>query len=143
MSSDLTPKSSERTIQDHLKHYYALLRDGQDFPISSLFNYFRLLQPSLHKNLESKNLDMSALNYALPRLPGCILDTKQVIIAQSKEQLTTVGIDVSTWELLGSPARLRQNYFDHITKTLVILINSDSDIDDFVNCLVSLQIERG
>lgn len=142
MSSDLTPKSSERTIQDHLKHYYSLLNEGQNFPISSLFNYFRLLQPSLHKNLESTTIDVSALSYALPRLPECILDTKQVIIAQSKDQLVAVGIDISEWELQGSPARRRQNYFDHITKTLVIFINSDSDIDDFINCLISLQMER-
>jgi hypothetical protein len=119
-----------------------LLRSGEDFPISSLFNYFRLLQPSLQKNLESTALDISALNYALPRLPECILDTKQVIIAQSKDQLTSAGIDVTNWELLGSPARRRQNYFDKVTKTLVILINSDSDTDDFINCLVSLQMER-
>jgi hypothetical protein len=142
MSADLTPKSSERAIQDHLKHYYSLLRSGEDFPISSLFNYFRLLQPSLQKKLELPELDISALNYALPRLPECILETKQVVIAQSKSQLTTAGIDVSNWELQGSPARRRQNYFDRVTKTLVILINSDSDTDDFINCLVSLQMER-
>jgi len=142
MSSDLTPKSSERSIQDHLKHYYSLLRSGEDFPISSLFNYFRLLQPSLQKGLESTSIDVSALNYAIPRLPACILDTKQVVIAQSKDQLVTASIDISSWELVGSPARRRQNYFDKVTKTLVILINSDSDTDDFINCLVSLQMER-
>ena len=142
MSSDLTPKSSERSIQDHLKHYYSQIRSNQDFPVSSLYNYYRILRPSLHKQLESGVLDISALNYALSRLPNCILATRQVIIAQSREQLSSAGIDISGWEVQGSPARRRQNYFDRVTKTLVVLINSDSDIDDFINCLICLQLER-
>ncbi|MFZ2153397.1 MAG: hypothetical protein WAV41_05120 [Microgenomates group bacterium] len=142
MSSDLTPSSSEKSIQDHLKHYYSQIHSYQDFSISTLYNYYRLLHPSLHKKVEENILDISALNYALPRLPNCILTAHQVIIAQSQSQLTAANIDISSWELQGSSSRRRQNYYDHITKTLLVLINSDSDIDDLINCLICVQIER-
>lgn len=139
---DLTPKSSERSIQDHLRRYYSLLRANQPFLVSELFDTYRLLRPSLHKKIDSPALDISALNYAMPRLPDCVLDTTKVTIAHSIAELTTAGIDISLWESYSSPARRRKNYYSPEHHHLVILVNSDSDLDDFVNCLICLQIER-
>jgi hypothetical protein len=142
MSLDIGPKSSEKSIQEHLRHYYDSLNSGLVFPISSLFETYRRSHPSLHKLLDSLEPDYSALNYCLPRLPPCIYTINKVVIAQSHDQLPLANLDISTWELQGSPARRRQNYFDKNSNTLVILINSDSDIDDFINCLICFQIER-
>lgn len=138
----LAPKSSEKSIQDHLRYYYSLIRSGQKFLISSLFNTYRLSRPSLHKLMESNSLDISALSYSVPRLPPSIFITKNIVIAQSPDQLKTAGIDVLSWELQGAQARRRQNFFDHVTQTMAVLINSDSDLDDFINCLIATQIER-
>lgn len=142
LNSPSSPKSSEKSIQNHLRRYYSLLGSNVDFNLSLLFDTYRLSRPSLHKLVDSKTVDASALNYAVPRLPPCVNVVSKVIIAQSTDQLASFGIDISTWEIQSAPARRRLNYFDDTSKTLAILINSDSDIDDFINCLIAFQIER-
>ena len=143
MSNDLIgPKSSEKSIQEYLRRYYSLLKSSTEFNLSDIFDSYRSSNPSLHKLISSEMVDVSAISYALPRLPTCIFSTRKVIIAQSLEQLSKAGIDISTWQLQSAKARRRLNYYDRISQTLVILANSDSDLDDFINCLVASQIER-
>jgi len=143
MSNDIiSPKSSEKTIQEYLRRYYSLLKSSTEFNISDIFDSYRTSNPSLHKLMSAKTTDVSVLSYTLPRLPLCIHSTRKVIIAQNLEQLVKAEIDISTWQLQSAKARRRKNYYDRISQTLVILVNSDSDLDDFINCLVASQIER-
>lgn len=134
-------RSSEPSIQNHLRKYYSLLDSGKEFKISELFESYRLLKPSLHKLIDSPQTDTSALGYAVDRLPHCTSQTKKIIIAQSLDQLKSINVDISGWEEMSSPARRRQNYFHAGSGTLVVLTSSDSDLDDLINCLIAYQIE--
>jgi hypothetical protein len=138
----LNIKSSEKTIQEHIRRYYSNLHSGEEILVSSFFDTYRQSHPSLHKLADLPQTDVDALSYCLPRLPDCIFKTKKLIISQNIDQLKSLNIDISSWESIVAPARRRQIYFDKISQTMVAFISSDSDIDDLVNCLISFQIER-
>jgi hypothetical protein len=135
-------KSSEKTIQEHIRHYYTALNSGQEFTISSLFDYYRQSRPSLHKLINDPGLDISTLCYSLSRQPLLIIKTDKIIIVKDPEQLVQMGVNISALELVSAPSRRRQNYYDRIQKILYILITSDSDIDDLINTLIAIQVER-
>lgn len=135
-------KSSERTIKEHLRRYYSYLQSSQEFLISSLFDSYRNYHPSLHKFADSNNIDISVLCYCLPRLPQVILKTKKIFICQDLIQLKDRGIDINSFEKITALARRRLNYFDSNTGLLIVMVTSDSDIDDLINTLIAFQIER-
>lgn len=141
MSTDITVRSSEKSIQEHLRRSYTALFSGQEIYLSTLYDTYRSLRPSLHRDLLHPKMDISTLGYSLARLPDCIFKTKKVILAQSPDQLSVLGLDIAGWQLQGAPGRRRRNYFNHVTGTLVILLSSDSDIDDCLNCLIAYQLE--
>jgi hypothetical protein len=134
--------SSEKTIQEHIRHYYTDLHSGKEIAVSTLFETYRLSHPSLHKYTDLPQTDVTVLSYCLPRLPDCIFKIKKIIISQSTKLLKTQGVDISSWEPVIAVARRRQSYFDKITQTMAVIITSDSDIDDLINCLISFQLER-
>ena len=143
MISDLiSPRSTEDSIKAHLRYYYGQLKSNNEFKVASLFHTYLLSHPSLHKLVNAQETDVSALSYAIPRLPPCIYLVKNIIIAQSTDQLDEANIDISSWEVQSASARRRRNYFDSKTSTLIVMINSESDIDDFISCLIAFQIER-
>ncbi len=133
-------RSSESSIQSHLRNYYSKIKNTQKFLISELFDSYKQCNPALHQFINSETVDISVLNYCIPRLPGQIHKIKRIIMCQDISQLG--NIDISAMETVTSPSRRRLYYYDKINQTLIAIITSDSDIDDLLNCLIAYQIER-
>src|SRR5260370_41965057 len=84
--------------------------------------------------------DMGALLYAARRLPRAIEHCRHVVMGQSSQGFKAVlGADIMEWQPLKAPARRRRWYQDG--RTLAVLVESTSDIDDLVPSPVAYQID--
>ena len=99
------------------------------------------MNSSLHTKSREDSPDISALLYALLRLPEVIFHVKKVILGQSAANLASYGFgDVETWQEVSAKARRRRCFYDG-GQILACYIASRSDIDDVVPALTTLQIE--
>lgn len=142
MSQTIGYKSSEPTIAAHLRNYREKLEQGRTIRVSDILDSYVQMQPLMHHKLLQESVDVDALNYASTRLPSNIYKIRNVTMALSREELIASGIKVDTWTKVSSPNRRRISYLDPTGTLLACLINSDSDIDDLVNCLVAYYIEH-
>ncbi len=129
-------RSSELTIREHLRKYYSKIFAGEVFSLSTIFNSYQQLQPSLHRFANSNQVDQSVLNYCLPRLPDCIDRVSKVIISSNSNSVNKFD----DWSVVASPSRRRKYYFDNY-HSLYVFVTSDSDLDDFINTLIAYAIE--
>ncbi len=134
--------STIESIDLHVRTYRSALKSTREVSINSLVNSYQLMESSLHPNVNSAQIDVSALIYSLLRLPSQIDHTKIIVAGQTPEVFANAGFtDVVSWPEVKTKARRRTTHFDQKTSTMAMFISSVSDIDDFVNMLISFQIE--
>lgn len=137
------PQRGNEEIALYIRTYYSLLRSSREIKIRSLVEAHTRMGSALHVSAESEQIDLSALTYALLRLPTQIVcQIHTVVMGQSQQAFVEHGYpDVETWQEVGTPARRRRSYFDD-KHTLAVYIASRSDIDDIIPILTAYQIER-
>ena len=135
------PIRSSEEIDLYLRTIYSLLRSSNEVHIRTLEEVHAGMNSSLHTKSREDAPDISALLYALQRLPEVIISVKKVILGQSAENLASFGYgDIETWQEVSAKARRRRCFYDggHV---LACYIASRSDSDDVVPALTTLQIE--
>lgn len=135
------PVRSSDEIDLYLRTIYSLLRSSNEVHIRTLEEVHAGMNSSLHTKSREDSPDISALLYALLRLPEIIFHVKKVILGQSAANFASYGYgDVETWQDVSAKARRRRCFYDG-NQTLACYIASRSDIDDVVPALTAIQIE--
>jgi len=135
------PFAGNEEIELYIRTYYSLLRSTGEIQVRSLEETHAGMGSSLHLGADEPAPDVSALVYAVLRLPPCIAQTSLVLLGQSDEVFDRGGYpDVERWQPVSAPGRRRKMAFDG-QETLAAFIASVSDIDDMIPMLVAYQIE--
>lgn len=135
------PVRSSDEIDLYLRTIYSLLRSSNEVHIRSLEEVHSGMNSSLHTKSREDSPDISALIYALLRLPEIIFHVKKIILGQSAANFASYGYgDVETWQDVSAKARRRRCFYDG-GQILACYIASRSDIDDVIPSLTALQIE--
>ncbi len=124
-----------------MRTYYDALKTGKVVNVSDFIPTYRAMMPSLHHRLSEPWLDVATLNYALTRFPQELRDTSQVVMVKDEKQLQLILPNSHVWKKVKAQNRRRLCFYNSISRTLVLVITSDSDIDDIVNALVAIEIE--
>ncbi|MFA6250214.1 MAG: hypothetical protein WC686_01765 [Candidatus Shapirobacteria bacterium] len=146
---DLTDniRSSEISIREFIENYYKCLKSGKENFLSQFFDSYKKVSPSIHKDLNHHKLDIGVLFYTINRLPPDIFETNKVVLAATSAgfekagYFIDAGLKTGLWRKSFPAFRRRKTYFHSPSGTLAGYITSPSDIDDFLNCLISFQIE--
>ncbi len=135
------PRTGSEEIELYIRTYYSLLRSTIDVQIRTLEEVHASMGSLLHLGAKSPKPDMSALIYAILRLPSCIADIERVVLGQSQEVFEQHGFgDVHAWKPALARGRRRRSYYDG-EETLACFVASGSDIDDLIPMLTAFQIE--
>jgi hypothetical protein len=134
-------ETGNEVIEKNIRTYMTLLQGSVDIQIDSFAETHLEMEPALHPQAESKNIDITAFIYAAIRLPDCIYAIKKVLLGQSEEVFKGSGIeDIFHWREVTAGARRRRTVFDG-KGILAFFITSISDIDDIAPSLVVFQTE--
>ncbi len=135
-------QTSKEAIEIHLRTYRSVLRSSNEIAVSTLIPTYLKMNPLLHPKAGLENeTDQEALAYALNRFPKEILQTKLIVIGQTKKVFLEADYNLGKWKRVKALHRRRQTFFDPKTKTLACFAASISDVDDIVNLAIALQIE--
>ena len=120
--------------------YRSFLNGEGEMSIEQIMMLYRDMQPSLHKKVDSPDVDIEAFMYSFLRLPQIMHKITKVIMAQTDEIFHRDGYKLEFWEEVSAPARRRKMYYDG-NHTLAVFINSVTDLDDVVCLLTAFQME--
>jgi hypothetical protein len=135
------PTRASEEIDLYLRTIYSLLRSTTRVRIRTLEEVHAGMNSSLHLLAREEAPDVSALIYAVLRLPACITDVKAVLLGQSATVFRQSGVgNVEQWTEVSARARRRRCYYNG-EDLLACYIASRSDIDDVVPMLTAFQIE--
>lgn len=123
-----------------IKAYRSFLKSEGEMSIEQFIRLYQKMQPGLHKYACEEKVDIEAFIYSYLRLPQIMPLVKNVVLGQTDEIFRRDGYAIDSWEEVSAPARRRKMYFNGID-TLVIFINSVTDVDDIVCLLTAFQIE--
>jgi hypothetical protein len=136
------PSSGNEEINLYLRTYYSLLRSSREVQIKTLIEAHKRIRSALHNAADEPQPDMSALTYAILRMPACLSKIRLVVMGQSEQVFAQHGYaDVESWQQVAAPGRRRRSFYDG-KETLAVYIASRSDIDDLIPILTAYQIER-
>ncbi len=135
------PTRASEEIDLYIRTIYSLLRSTTRVRIRTLEEVHAGMNSSLHHLAREQSPDISALVYAVLRLPACITDVKAVLLGQSAAVFQQSGVDnVEEWTEVSARARRRRCFYNG-EDLLACYIASRSDIDDVVPMLTAFQIE--
>ncbi|MDD3117709.1 MAG: hypothetical protein PHQ27_00895 [Victivallales bacterium] len=120
--------------------YLKLFASADSINIADLENGYTSFISNLHPDACDTAVDSSILAYVLPRLPSCIPSVSHVILAPAISAITDPFFAGSEWKPVSAQARRRFARFNG-HDTLVMFLNSISDIDDIIPCLSAFQLE--
>ncbi len=120
--------------------YRSFLSGEGEMSIDQIMMLYRDMRPSLHKKVDSTDIDIEAFMYSFLRLPPIMHKVTKVIMAQTDEIFHRDGYKLEFWQEVSAPARRRKMYFDG-DHTLAVFINSVTDLDDVVCLLTAFQLE--
>jgi len=120
--------------------YRSILRSKGEVKIRDILHHYKTMKPSLHKYVDSDEIDTEAMMYSFLRLPPIIHEARIIVLAQISEGFVRAGYDLDVCEQVQAPARRRKMYFDG-EMTLATYINSVTDLDDMVGLLSAFFIE--
>ncbi len=123
-----------------VKAFRSFLRAEGNMKIDQITNLYIEMQPSLHKNAGSTEIDIEAFMYSFLRLPYVIHTVQKIILAQTDDIFIREGYKIEFWEEVTASARRRKMYFDE-SGDLAVFINSVTDLDDIVCLLTAFQLE--
>ena len=136
-----TVVSVEKSIKVHHDRCRELLATGTPVAIAEFFPTYKAMQPSLHQHLNDAWVDVPALNYSLTRLPRELRDTQNILLVKDQSQLPTLITSSHIWQKVTALNRRRLAYYNHLSRTLLFVITSDSDLDDILNALIAVELE--
>ncbi len=120
--------------------YRSFLSGEGEMSIEQIMMLYRDMKPSLHKKVDSSDVDIEAFMYSFLRLPHIMHKVSKIIMAQTDEIFHREGYKLEYWEEVSAPARRRKMYYDG-KGTLAVFINSVTDMDDVVCLLTAFQME--
>ncbi|MCC6312865.1 MAG: hypothetical protein IT337_02540 [Thermomicrobiales bacterium] len=133
--------AGKREVDLYVRTYSTLLQSSGAIGVSSLEPAHINARSSLHAGATEPFPDLNAFIYSTQRLPRCIIDVKDIVLAQSARAFERAGYHaMDTWETVSAPGRRRRWLFDH-NGVLAAYIASASDLDDLVPTIVAYQIE--
>jgi len=136
------PYTASEEVELYLRTYYSLLRTSDAVQIRSLEEVHAGMKSLLHQHARDRAPDMTAFIYALLRLPGCIGETKEIVLGQSGSIFREAGMgDVWSWKQVKGKARRRRCFYNEEEQILACIVASRSDIDDVIPLLTAYQIE--
>lgn len=113
---------------------------GGEIPLKKLLPFYLTLEPALHpKANQPQELDISALAYAVRRLPENVTSTYTYFLADSLPELYQEP-DLS-FDFIPTPARPRSVYEMMPGKSMILLRDGLSDLIDLVTCLCLYAVE--
>ena len=135
------PPPGQEDVELYIRTYNTLLRSSGEIPIKALEEVHANSGSSLHPGAHQRTPDMSALIYALLRLPAEIMGTRRVVLGQAHEIFVRHGFgSIDRWRQTSAPGRRRLWRFDG-RETLAAYITSPTDVDDLIPTLTAFQIE--
>lgn len=135
------PTRASEEIDLYIRTIYSLLRSTTRVRIRTLEEVHAGTNSSLHLLARDEAPDVSAMIYAILRLPACIIDVKAVLLGQSATVFRQSGVgNVEEWTEVSARARRRRCYYNG-DDLLACFIASRSDIEDVVPMLTAFQIE--
>ncbi len=133
--------AGKREVDLYVRTYMTLLQSSGAVGVSSFEPAHLTAAPSLHAGASEPVPDLNALIYSVQRLPGCILEVKEIVLGQSAESFEQAGYgDTASWTTQRAPGRRRKWLWDG-KETLIAQIASASDLDDLIPSIVAVQIE--
>jgi hypothetical protein len=147
---DLSDKirSSEISIREFIDNYYRQLLTGKDIPLSQFVPGYKKVLPSIHQHLNDPDrVDLSALSYALERLPEEIFETRRIVMSATDKGFADTGLYIESglktglWVKTIASRRRRRCFYHPSSGTLACYVTSPSDVDDIVNCAISFILE--
>jgi hypothetical protein len=134
-------QASKREVDLYIRTYGTLLQTSGAIGVSSLEEAHINAASSLHAGAREAEPDLNAFIYSIQRLPACIVDVKDILLGQTRQQFHRAGYHhLDSWEMVSAPGRRRRWLYDRRT-TLAAYIASASDLDDLVPTIVAYQIE--
>ncbi len=135
------PFRGSEEINLYIRTYYSLLRSTGEIQIKTLTETHANMGSSLHVHAREPFPDMAAFIYAILRVPPCIMQTRLVLLGQSRDVFVRRGYgQVESWQPVTARGRRRKWFYDG-HETLAAYIASVSDIDDLIPILTALEIE--
>jgi hypothetical protein len=143
------PFRGSEEINLYIRTYYSLLRSTGEIQIKTLTEAHANMNSSLHVHAREPFPDMAAFIYSILRVPPCIMQTRLVVLGQSRDVFARPSPpdfarrgygQVETWQPVTARGRRRKWFFDG-RETLAAYIASVSDIDDIIPILAALEIE--
>lgn len=132
--------SSDPIIGQFIRHYRQSLSSSPDGVLLSTFDdAYKAMTPLIHSQVNSPSPDPDGLSYAKNRLPDCVSQIDKIIFV-SNLNFDSNLFDIKSSLRVSSPARRRLMYFDE-KSTLLVLLNSFSDLDDIITCLLAFRLE--
>ena len=113
-------------------------REGGSINLRKLVRIYKKIESALHPYLKSKTLDISAWKYALERLPDSITETFVFNLATN---LSDLYINDSFITEILSKSRKRTVLKSLSGKNLIVLRETETDLDDFLSNLCIHYIE--
>jgi hypothetical protein len=131
----------KREVDLYVRTYTTLLQSSGAIGVSSLEPAHLTASASLHAGAAEREPDLNAFIYSSQRLPACIVDVRDIVLAQSARGFIRAGYHaLDDWQTVSAPGRRRRWLYDH-SGTLAAYIASASDLDDLVPTIVAYQIE--
>ena len=131
----------KREVDLYVRTYTTLLQSSGAIAVSSLEPAHLTAAASLHAGAAEPVPDLNAFIYSTQRLPACIVDVRQIVLAQSARGFARAGYHaLDEWQTVSAPGRRRRWLYDR-NGTLAAYIASASDLDDLVPTIVAYQIE--
>ncbi|HET7095566.1 MAG TPA: hypothetical protein VFI22_18895, partial [Thermomicrobiales bacterium] len=132
---------SKREVDLYVRTYGTLLQTSGAIGVSSLEEAHINAAASLHAGARETAPDLNAFIYSIQRLPACIVDVKDILLGQTRQQFHHAGFHhLDSWDMVSAPGRRRRWLYDR-RSTLAAYIASASDLDDLVPTIVAYQIE--
>lgn len=134
------PRTTSNEIDLYIRTYYSLLKSSGDVRVRAFEEAHLFSNSSLHAGALAPEPDAAAFAYSAARLPGCMPSVERLVLGQSLEQFSRVGLPVASWQVVRTRGRRRPLRYDG-AGTLAVFVASASDIDDLVPIITAYQIE--
>lgn len=136
------PATSRKLAVDvYIDLYHKLLNQPGKIILEQLEAAHRHVDSSLHRTSGSDSVNLPAFVYSADRLPACLPDVKQIIMAPTEEVFVAGGYGyVLGWKMNESPRRRRRAHYNG-GEILAMFVTSISDLDEIIPSLCAYQIE--
>lgn len=139
--SKFAATSRKLAVDVYIDLYHELLNQPGKIVLEKLETAHRRIDSSLHRKSGSDSVNLPAFVYCADRLPTCLPDVKQIILAPTEEVFVAAGYGhVLGWQMNESPRRRRRAHYDG-GDNLAMVITSISDLDEIIPSLCAYQIE--